>query len=66
MSLAPWGLEWKDDGITSFFGLLVVAAVVVVDADVVSVFGRLVFCSFHFAVSLEGRNRNSFLTWKSS
>jgi len=43
-SLAPWGLEWKDDGIAHCIGCC--AVVVVVLVVVVSVFGWLVFRHF--------------------
>ena len=64
-SPAGIGAEWCGRGGIAIAVVVrvAVAAVVVV---VVSVFGRLVFRSFRFAVRLEARNRNSFSTWSSS
>ena len=48
VSLVPWGLEWKDDGIARFGSSVVasvVASVVVVDVDVVMLLFRFRFPS---------------------
>ena len=59
MSLAPWGLEWEDDGIALHCSRLLRAAVVVV-VVVVSV-GRSVGVSFILFCRFSGSSKSEFV-----